>query len=100
MADHGKAFPKFYYLTDLCPEPVNHRFAQVVWKSSQLLRFLSRSAFSFHFTSPPEVKDFFKDCGYEKVYIEQPSQSDKTEVEAHLGDFVWVVQATIENSSL
>lgn len=96
LPDHGKAFPRFYYLTDLCPEPVNHRFAQVVWKSSQLLRFLSRSAFSFHFTSPQEVKDFFKDCGYDKVYIEQPSQSDKTEVEAHLGDFVWFVQATIE----
>ena len=77
-----------------------HRFAQVVWKSSQLLRFLSRSAFSFHFTSPQEVKDFFKDCGYENAYIEQPSQSDKTEVEAHIGDFVWFVQATIENSSL
>jgi hypothetical protein len=45
------------------------------------------------------VKDFFKDCGYDKVYIEQPSQYDKTEVEAHLGDFVWFVQATIENSN-
>ena len=38
-----------------------------------------------------------KNCGYENAYIEQPSQPDKTEVEAHLDDFVWVVQATIED---
>ncbi len=93
LAQYGQAFPQFYYLTDLCPEPVNHPLANLVWKSSQLLRFLSRSAFSFHFVSPQEVENFFIDCGYKNVQIQQPSQTTEQPSPEHLGDFVWVVLA-------
>lgn len=96
LALHGKPFNDFYYLTDLCPEPVQHPFAHFVWKSSQLLRFLSRSAFSFHFTQPQEVVSFFENCGYRTISIEQPSQTTpEATSNEHLGDFVWCVQAKL-----
>lgn len=95
LAQYGSTFPQFYYLTDLCPEPVHHPLAKLVWKSSQLLKFLSRSAFSFHFTTPQEVINFVQDCGYQKVTIQQPSQPDQHPSDQHLGDFVWLVQAEL-----
>lgn len=94
LAAHGQRFKAFHYLTDLCPEPVQHPFAQLVWKSSRLLGAISRSAFSFHFQTPQQVIHFFKDCGYDEVMIEQPAQQQKTAYsEQHLGDFVWMVHA-------
>ncbi|TXJ09488.1 MAG: leucine carboxyl methyltransferase [Acinetobacter sp.] len=95
LAKHGQQFQQFYYLTDICPEPVHHPLAKLVWKSSQLLKFLSRSAFSFHFINPQEVITFVKACGYNHVTIQQPSQTTQNDTE-HLGDFVWFVQAEIK----
>src|SRR5690606_13632392 len=53
-----KSFEQGYYITDLYPEPVKHKLAKVIWQSSKLLKVLSKSAFSFHFTSPQEVSSF------------------------------------------
>ncbi|MFU8926014.1 class I SAM-dependent methyltransferase [Acinetobacter puyangensis] len=95
LAEYGREFDHFYYLTDLCPEPVQHPLANLIWNSSKLLKFLSRSAFSFHFTTPDEVQDFFLNCGYHQVSLQQPSQKDHKPSTIHFGDFVWVVLAEI-----
>ena len=58
---------------------------------------MSRSSFSFHFKTPLEVKDFFKDAGFSQVNVEQPQiffgQVSKERSEEHLGDLVWTIHA-------
>lgn len=94
FADYGKVFPDFYYLTDLYPEPTQHKLAKLIWQSSKLLKFMSRSSFGFHFTTPQEVTDFIKNIGFSEVNVQQPSQQANTEnSNQHLGDLVWFIQA-------
>lgn len=93
---YGKQFPTFYYLTDLYPEPTQHKLAKLIWQSSKLLKFMSRSAFGFHFTTPHEVINFMKASGFNEVIVQQPSQTaETTSSDQHLGDLVWFIQAKI-----
>mgnify|MGYP003548481082 CR=1 FL=1 len=96
FAQYGATFPEFYYLTDLYPEPTQHRLAKLIWQSSKLLKVMSRSAFSFHFQTPTEVINFFKMCGFSQVQVQQPSQ-DSLDVKdsEHVGDLVWFIQAKL-----
>jgi len=61
---------------------------------------MSRSSFSFHFKSPQEVKDFFKDTEFEQVTIEQPQiffgKVSQDSHEEHLGDLVWIIHSQIK----
>ena len=104
IALHGQQFQRLDYLTDLYPEPIKHKLANVIWSSSKLLKLISRSAFSFHFVSPLQVKAFFQQAGFEQVQVIQPAaaQGNHTTIDAaadsmlddvHLGDLVWVVHA-------
>jgi len=100
IAHYGASFKKFHYLTDLYPEPVKNKLASIIWNSSKLLKLMSRSSFSFHFKTPLEVKDFFKDAGFNQVNVEQPQiffgQVTKESDEEHLGDLVWTVHAQLK----
>ncbi|KQG36703.1 class I SAM-dependent methyltransferase [Acinetobacter pittii] len=100
IGHYGATFKKFHYLTDLYPEPVKNKLASIIWNSSKLLKLMSRSSFSFHFKSPQEVKDFFKDTAFEQITIEQPQiffgQVSQDNHEEHLGDLVWIIHAQIK----
>lgn len=100
IIQYGQEFKKLYYLTDLYPEPVKNKLAKVIWSSSRLLKFMSRSAFTFHFVSPLEVKAFFKNAGFDQVEVIQPSlyfeKSNKVDTNEHQGDLVWMIQAQLK----
>ncbi|EPM7761766.1 class I SAM-dependent methyltransferase, partial [Acinetobacter baumannii] len=55
---------------------------------------------SFHFKTPLEVKDFFKDAGFSQVNVEQPQiffgQVSKNSDEEHLGDLVWTIHTQLK----
>lgn len=110
IAQHGQSFQQLHYLTDLYPEPIKHKLAQVIWSSSKLLKLISRSAFSFHFVSPQQVQHFFQQAGFQHVQVIQPvtasdhNNNNNNDVsaelrvstpldDAHLGDLVWVIHA-------
>lgn len=96
FAEYGKNFTAFHYLTDLYPEPTQHKLAKLIWNSSKLLKVMSRSAFSFHFTTPQEIQEFLTNCGFQHIQVEQPSQSPQNLDETqHLGDLVWFIHATL-----
>lgn len=85
-------FPQGYFISDLYPEP-KHRLAKVIWQSSKLLKFLSKSEFQFYFISPQEASDFFKTHGFKTAKIRQGSSFEHPEEQNHLGDIVWIVDA-------
>lgn len=99
LVRHTQQFPQFYYLTDIYPEPTQHRLASFIWQSSKLLKVMSRSAFTFHFKTPQALNDYFQQCGFNDIQLLQP----KNELEdledlpiteqQHRGDLVWVVKA-------
>ena len=100
IAHYGKDFKTLHYLTDLYPEPVKNKLAKVIWNSSKLLKVMSRSAFSFHFVSPEEVRNFMQYAGFRQVQVIQPSlyfKKNTTDLnpEEHLGDLVWMIDAQI-----
>lgn len=89
-------FTQGFYITDIYPEPVKHKLAKIIWQSSKLLKVLSKSAFSFHFTSPKEVSSFFDQAGFSSINVYQPkndSNINHTNHQDHLGDLVWVIKA-------
>lgn len=101
IVEYGQNFSALHYLTDLYPEPVKNRLAKIIWTSSKLLKAMSRSAFSFHFVSPTEAREFFNKAGFNKVEIVQPhlyfKRDEKIQItsesEEHLGDLVWMIHA-------
>ena len=110
IVNYGQDFKALHYLTDIYPEPVKNRLAKVIWTSSKLLKIISRSAFSFHFISPNEVKSFFHGAGFNSVEVIQPTFyfSDAKEAsvleqnnepkfalckDQHAGDLVWMIHA-------
>lgn len=102
IVNYGKAFQSLHYLTDLYPEPVKNKLAKVIWSSSKLLKLMSRSAFSFHFINPDEVKAFFQLAGFKQVDVIQPqlyfseTKDAKQSSDEHLGDLVWMIHAYYE----
>ena len=98
IATYGKDFKELHYLTDLYPEPTQNKLATIIWNSSRLLKWMSRSAFSFHFQTPIEVEQFFHEAGFKQVEVLQPKeffeQTHLENKEQHLGDLVWMIQAT------
>lgn len=97
IAHYGTAFKTFHYLTDLYPEPIKNKLATLIWNSSKLLKLMSRSSFSFHFKSPQEVQDFFKNAGFQHATVEQPQiffgQVPSGDHGQHLGDLVWIIHS-------
>lgn len=85
-------FPHGYFISDLYPEP-NHRLAKIITQSGRLLKFLSKSNFQYHFTSPQEAVKFFNTHGFKTTHIRQASGFDHPEEQNHLGDIVWIVDA-------
>ena len=98
IASYGRDFKELHYLTDLYPEPTQNKLATIIWNSSRLLKWMSRSAFSFHFQTPAEVEQFFHDSGFKDVRVTQPKQFfDRITLarkEQHLGDLVWMIHAS------
>lgn len=98
IAQYGQGFKALHYLTDIYPEPTQNKLATIIWNSSRLLKWMSRSAFSFHFKTPLEVEHFFHEAGFNEIAVLQPKQFfEHTTLEnkdQHLGDLVWVIQAT------
>lgn len=98
IAIYGRDFKELHYLTDLYPEPTQNKLATIIWNSSRLLKLMSRSAFSFHFKTPAEVENFFHEAGFKEVKVLQPKeffeQTHLENKEQHLGDLVWMIQAT------
>ena len=72
ITEYGQDFEQLHYLTDIYPEPVKNRLANFIWTSSKLLKFMSRSAFSFHFISPLEIQTFFSNAGFNQIDVLQP----------------------------
>lgn len=100
IAKYGQDFKQLYYLTDLYPEPVKNRLAKVIWNSSKLLKVMSRSAFSFHFVTPEEVRNFMQHAGFANVQVVQPSiyfnkDTSPQNPEEHLGDLVWMIESKL-----
>ncbi|RSZ27648.1 class I SAM-dependent methyltransferase [Acinetobacter bereziniae] len=99
IANYGQGFKALHYLTDLYPEPVKNKLAAVIWNSSKLLKLMSRSAFTFHFISPEQVRHFISEAGLKKVEVIQPrlyfNPDHQQNPEEHHGDLVWVVDAQL-----
>jgi len=106
ITENAQYFPAVHYLSDIYPEPVKNKLANFIWSSSRLLKFMSRSAFTFHFKSPQELQHFFQDAGFDQVEVQQPQryfaephQPNPThEQDEHLGDLVWMIHAVKKNS--
>ncbi|ENX09410.1 class I SAM-dependent methyltransferase [Acinetobacter courvalinii] len=98
IAYYGQDFQTLYYLTDIYPEPTQNKLATIIWNSSRLLKWMSRSAFSFHFKTPAEVEHFFQEAGFHQIDVLQPKQffehAALENKEQHLGDLVWMIQAS------
>ncbi|MBJ8442147.1 class I SAM-dependent methyltransferase [Acinetobacter junii] len=98
IANYGRDFKQLHYLTDLYPEPTQNKLATIIWNSSRLLKWMSRSAFSFHFKTPKEVEKFFHEAGFHQVIVQQPKQFFENVTlensEQHLGDLVWMIKAS------
>jgi len=61
---------------------------------------MSRSAFSFHFISPEEVRNFIQQTGFVNVEVIQPSiyfnpNTEQLDAKEHLGDLVWMIDASL-----
>ena len=101
---YASDFSELHYLSDIYPEPVKNRLANFIWTCSKLLKFMSRSAFTFHFQSPKDLQDFFQHTGFENVQVKQPklyfSEQRNQNSEEHLGDLVWMIHASKKNSVL
>lgn len=95
LAQGLKGFTVGAYLTDLYPEPTQHKLATLIWNSSKLLKFMSRSAFSFHFTSPANVAEFMQQAGFVTAQVYQPKDSNTPNHAEHLGDLVWMIEAKV-----
>lgn len=103
IVQYGSPFKALHYLTDIYPEPVKNKLAKVIWSSSKLLKLMSRSAFSFHFIDPVEVRSFFQNAGFTQVNVIQPTpyfnqeskRPDQVESNEHLGDLVWMIHARV-----
>lgn len=103
MCNYTQDFPELHYLTDIYPKPVKNKLASFIWSSSRLLKFMSRSAFTFHFQSPQQLSQFFQSAGFEQVKVQQPqlyfsSAPLDNSNEEHLGDLVWMIHAYKKNS--
>ncbi len=72
ISHYGQNFKELHYLTDIYPEPVKNKLANFIWGCSKLLKWMSRSAFSFHFVHPQQAQSFFQQAGFEQVNITQP----------------------------
>ncbi|WP_038346015.1 class I SAM-dependent methyltransferase [Acinetobacter sp. A47] len=98
IAHYGQDFKALHYLTDIYPEPTQNKLASIIWNSSRLLKWMSRSAFSFHFKTPAEIEQFFHAADFHQVTVQQPKQffeqATPDPLQPHLGDLVWVIQAT------
>lgn len=98
IVTYGQDFKELHYLTDLYPEPTQNKLATIIWNSSRLLKWMSRSAFSFHFKTPAEVESFFYEAGFKQVVIQQPKQFFEQQIlennQQHLGDLVWTIKAS------
>ncbi len=98
IATYGQDFQTLHYLTDIYPEPTQNKLATIIWNSSRLLKWMSRSAFSFHFKTPAEVEHFFQEAGFHQVEVLQPKQffehAALENKQQHLGDLVWMIQAS------
>ena len=98
IANYGRDFKQLHYLTDLYPEPTQNKLATIIWNRSRLLKWMSRSAFSFHFKTPKEVEHFFHEAGFHQVIVQQPKQFFENvrleNSEQHLGDLVWMIKAS------
>lgn len=98
IVTYGQDFKELHYLTDLYPEPTQNKLATIIWNSSRLLKWMSRSAFSFHFKTPAEVESFFYEAGFKEVTIQQPKQFFEQQIlennQQHLGDLVWTIKAS------
>ena len=103
ISAQANRFPELHYLTDVYPEPVKNRLANFIWTCSKLLKFLSRSAFTFHFSNPNLAKDFFHTAHFWQVEVIQPhyyfSKHPEQDTEEHAGDLVWMIHATKKNSA-
>lgn len=105
VTQYGKNFSELHYLTDIYPEPVKNRLANFIWTCSRLLKFMSCSAFTFHFQSPQQLQTFFQEAGFETIQVNQPKQyfaennSNPSSIksEEHLGDLVWMIHAMKKN---
>ncbi|WP_216935097.1 MULTISPECIES: class I SAM-dependent methyltransferase [unclassified Acinetobacter] len=106
IAENARHFPALHYLSDIYPEPVQNKLANFIWNCSRLLKFMSRSAFTFHFKSPQELQHFFQQSGFDQVQVKQPQryftqlpqQHPGPEQDEHLGDLVWMIHAVKKNS--
>ena len=104
ISHYGQNFKELHYLTDIYPEPVKNKLAKFIWGCSKLLKWMSRSAFSFHFVHPQQAQSFFQQAGFEQANITQPQlyfdhqTSSLSYNEQHLGDLVWMIHASIKNS--
>ena len=101
---YGQSFKELHYLTDIYPEPVKNKLANFIWACSKLLKWMSKSAFSFHFIDPQQVQEFFQRAGFENITVVQPQQYFQHPAvplpanEEHLGDLVWMIHASKKNS--
>jgi len=100
ITHYGQDFKELHYLTDIYPEPVKNKLANFIWASSKLLKWMSRSAFSFHFINPQQAQEFFKQAGFENITVVQPKQyfqdqpTNESPSDEHLGDLVWMIHAS------
>lgn len=105
ISAQSQSFTELHYLSDVYPEPVKNKLAHFIWSCSRLLKWLSRSSFSFHFAAPNEAKQFIQHSGFQQANIIQPQlyfSEQAVNTDEHLGDLVWMIHASskqIKNSA-
>ena len=97
ISAQSQHFTELHYLSDVYPEPVKNKLAHFIWTCSRLLKWLSRSAFTFHFVAPDDARNFINNTGFHQANIIQPQNyfSDQvSNTHEHLGDLVWMIHAS------
>ncbi len=91
LANLLQLFSAGSYVSDIYPEPI-HPLSSLIWRASKLLKFMSKSAFAFHYLTPKQVQDALASSGFSSCKVYQPSGTTGQD-DSHAGDLVWVFVA-------
>lgn len=92
LANQLAPFTKGMWITENYPYSNKASYNALVKTAAFSLRSITRSSFSFYFTQPNDITQFFTQHGFATANVYQPSQPHTAENAKHLGDTVWIVE--------
>ena len=88
------AFSAGFYLTDVYPKVVQHRFYHWIEFANKSLKVSSKSSFMMHFITPKEAISHLNGCGFSQVTVFNPDEEFPTQ-KIKGGALVWVIRGEL-----